>query len=106
MLDMERKYFRPYISGYYGDNSTSLSNYLPMLQGRKTYQRRRFQKYQEIYCESKYKNPEVAPTSDIFTFRSSLPKGSGRSIQPEIIPYIKCYPIIKYDQVDAYTERV
>lgn len=106
MLDMERKYFRPYISGYYGDDSTSLSNYLPMLQGRKTYQRRRFQKYQEIYCESKYKNPEVAPTSDIFTFRSSLPKLSGRSIQPEIIPYIKCYPIIKYDQVDAYTERV
>ena len=106
MLDMERKYFRPYFSGYYGDDSTSLSNYLPMLQGRKTYQRRRFQKYQEIYCESKYKNPDVAPTSDIFTFRSSLPKESGRTIQPEIIPYIKCYPVLKYDQVGAYTERV
>ena len=103
MLDMERKYFRPYFSGYYGDDSTSLSNYLPMLQGRKTYQRRRFQKYQEIYCESKYKNPEIAPTSDIFTFRSTL---SGRTIQPEIVPYIKCYPVLKYDQIGAYSERV
>lgn len=103
MLDMERKYFRPYVSGYYGDNSTVITTYLPMLQGRKKYQRKRFQSYQSIYIESKYKQPNVAPTSNIFTFRTTI---QGGSIQPEVKPYMKCYPSIKYDQVSAYTDRV
>ena len=88
MIDMRRKYLRPFTYGHGPDTKTKVSEekYLPMLQGRKTLQRRRYQKYQEVYFESKYTQ---TTTHNQFTFRAAYSE-----IGPSIIPYIKCYPII------------
>ena len=99
MIDMRRKYLRPFTYGHGPDTKTKVSEekYLPMLQGRKTLQRRRYQKYQEVYFESKYTQ---TTTHNQFTFRAAYSE-----IGPSIIPYIKCYPIIDWDDADPYTQR-
>ena len=99
MIDMRRKYLRPFTYGHGPSTKTKVSEekYLPMLQGRKTLQRRRYQKYQEVYFESKYTQ---TTTHNQFTFRAAFSE-----IGPSIIPYIKCYPIIDWDDAAPYTQR-
>ena len=99
MIDMRRKYLRPYTDGHGPSTKAKVyeEKYLPMLQGRKTLQRRRYQKYQEVYFESKYTQ---TTTHNQFTFRAAF-----SNIGPQIVPYIKCYPIIDWDDAAPYTKR-
>lgn len=99
MIDMRRKYLRPFTYGHGPSDADRVSEekYLPMLQGRKTLQRRRYQKYQEPYFESKYTQ---TTTHNQFTFRAAYSE-----IGPVIVPYIKCYPIIDWDDASPYTQR-
>lgn len=99
MIDMRRKYLRPFTYGHGPSTKEKVSEekYLPMLQGRKTLQRRRYQKYQEPYFESKYTQ---TTTHNQFTFRAAYSE-----IGPVIVPYIKCYPIIDWDDASPYTQR-
>lgn len=99
MIDMRRKYLRPYTDGHGPSTKAKVyeEKYLPMLQGRKTLQRRRYQKYQEVYFESKYTQTTA---HNQFTFRAAF-----SNIGPQIVPYIKCYPIIDWDDADPYTKR-
>lgn len=95
MIDMRRKYLRPYTYGHGPDHKpkTLEVKYLPMLQGRKQLQRKRYQKYQEIYFESKYADRAM---TDQFTFRARE-----KEVNFAIVPYIKCYPYILWDDKNS-----
>jgi hypothetical protein len=81
MMDMWRKYFRPaegYLApkGFRKDNanadgSIQSDNYLKMMYGKKTLQRRRFNKYQSVYCNSKYSTKTAK--GDHIWIRTSVP---------------------------------
>ena len=92
MIDMEQKYFRPYKRGYYGvtGKNSSEQKYLPMLQGRKTYQRQQYQTYQEIYIHSKYGSMDK---TNAFSFRTA----TDATCNFNVTPWIKCYPSVDYD---------
>lgn len=90
IMDMRRKYFRPY-----EDNGTV--SYLPMMHGDKKHQRRQFQKYQEKYMSSKHVG--TACTSDVITIRGYTPtEWSG--VKPDgtfhIIPYADTYIVNRF----------
>lgn len=103
MFDMRRKYLRPYIEGHYGSNrkegkTQSYTQYLPMLNGRKTYQRQAFEKYREAYMNSKY---QVVSDTESLNFRAT-------TYQPEetitVTPY--CWLYVQADFDNAKTPAV
>ena len=74
MIDMRRKYIRPYTEGHYRANINNdnknirETKYMNMLNGRKTYQRRRFEKNQDKYLAAKYFTPTIK--ADDISFRA------------------------------------
>jgi hypothetical protein len=109
MFDARRKYLRPYLEGHYATNNKEnglkrFDTYLPMLNGRKTYQRQRFEKYMDKYMGSKYVSPNIK--ADIITFRSDqLVKDENDLPTPRpyvsdtfyITPYCDLYIVVDED---------
>lgn len=98
MFDMRRKYIRPYTDGHYAQNIAegkmqSYEQYLPMLNGRKKYQRQAFETYREAYTNSKY---QVVNDSKALSFRAKADGSSTISITP----YCWLYVHVDYDGPD------
>ena len=98
MFDMRRKYIRPYTDGHYASNVKagkvqSYIQYLPMLNGRKKYQRKAFEIYREAYVNSKY---DVVDDSKALSFRAKAPEGSSITVTP----YCWLYVHVDYDGPD------
>jgi hypothetical protein len=91
MIDMKRKYIRPYKEGHYrtnlkedatGKTIVSQGQYLTMLNGKKALQRKRFEKYRSIYTDSKYQS--TALKEDLMTFRADSPDYADPNIENPI----------------------
>ena len=99
MIDMYRKYIRPYKIGHgWSANKplpTSEPQYLERLNGRKKLQRKRFETYREIYTGSKYQSASFSSSNNDITFRVN--KNGGIM---EVTPYCDMYPAIKWG--DSY----
>lgn len=99
MIDMYRKYIRPYKIGHgWSANKplpTSEPQYLERMNGRKALQRKRFETYRDIYTGSKYQAASFSSSNNDITFRVN--KNGGIM---EITPYCDMYPAIKWG--DAY----
>ena len=89
-LDIERKYLRTYKGG-----TVRFLN--EMMNGRKRYQRRQFERDQEAYIGTKYIGTNV--TADQIMFRCNTPQ-SGVVVPPDytlrIIPYSDQYLTVRY----------
>jgi hypothetical protein len=94
MMDMYRKYIRPYKIGHgWSANKplpTSEPQYLERMNGRKALQRKRFETYRDIYTGSKYQAASFSSSNNDITFRVN--KNGGIM---EITPYCDMYPAIK-----------
>lgn len=93
-LDIERKYYRTYHGGGLngGQTPTPTRRFLEsMMNGRKKYQRRQFERDQAIYMGSKYLSTTVK--ADQIMFRCNTP--SGVVVSPDytlrIVPYSDMY---------------
>lgn len=97
-LNIEREYMRPYL-GISVDNSipkTSDRFLKTMLNGRKKYHRRQFERDQSVYMGTKYLSTSV--TDDQVMFRCNTP--SGVTVSPDytlvIVPYSDMYLSVKF----------
>ena len=123
LFDMTRKYIRPYKQGHYrtnlnkdetGKTIVSQGQYLPMLNGRKTLQRKRFEKYREMYCNSKYFHTDIK--KDLLTFRCTAPEYANPDAANhttvtwgkyfDITPYCDMYLLMDYDEILSEKVRV
>ena len=91
-LDIERKYYRTYQGG--GINGSPTTRFLSeMMNGRKKYQRRQWERDQEAYIGTKYLTSNVR--SDQIMFRCNTPTGSDIIVKPDytlhIVPYSDMY---------------
>ena len=91
-LDIERKYYRTYQGG--GLNGTPTTRFLSeMMNGRKKYQRRQWERDQEAYVGTKYLTSTVR--ADQIMFRCNTPTGSDIVVKPNytlhIVPYSDMY---------------
>lgn len=106
-LDIERKYYRPYY-GRAVDNSIpkSSSRFLStMMNGRKKYHRRQFERDQSIYMGSKYLASSVR--ADQIMFRCNTPQSA--VVTPdytlEIVPYSDMYLSVMFGNTVPYQVR-
>lgn len=114
MIDMRRKYVRPYKEGHYrtnlkqdatGNTIVSQGQYLTMLNGKKALQRERFEKYRSIYTDSKYQ--ATALKEDLMTFRANSPDYANPNAANhisvtwgeyfDITPYCDMYVYLDFD---------
>ena len=111
IMDMQRKYFRPYEEGGVTeetDDKPSTTAYLEMMHGSKKHQRRQFEKYQEKYIASKYVG--ATATSDVMTLRTYTPT-EWTGVEPNttfhITPYADTYIVVLYGshQVQVRAKR-
>lgn len=98
MFDMRRKYLRPFEQGGYLENEKPTARYLEMLYGKKTFQRMRFEKYQEKYSSSKYASGTIK--KDLIIFRVYTPT-DWAGVAPgkifNITPYADIYVNMDFD---------
>jgi len=89
-LDIERKYLRTYQGG-------TIRFLNEMMNGRKKYQRRQFERDQEAYIGTKYIGTNI--TADQIMFRCNTPQ-SGVVVEPDytlrIVPYSDMYLTVRY----------
>lgn len=114
LIDMRRKYIRPYKEGHYrtnlkadpsGETIISQGQYLTMLNGKKILQRERFEKYRSIYTDSKYQ--ATAIKEDLMTWRANSPEYANPNAENhisvtwgdyfEITPYCNMYLYLDFD---------
>ena len=114
MIDMRRKYIRPYKEGHYrtnlkqdptGNTIVSQGQYLTMLNGKKELQRERFEKYRSVYTDSHYQS--TALKEDLMTFRANSPDYADPSAANhinvtwgeyfDITPYCDMYVYLDFD---------
>lgn len=102
-LDVERKYMRPYL-GISVDNSipkTSDRFLKTMLNGRKKYHRRQFERDQSAYMGTKYLSTSVM--DDQVMFRCNTP--AGVVVAPDytltVVPYSDMYLSVKFGNSEA-----
>lgn len=98
-LDIERKYLRPYYSGNpVAGISTNVDFLKNMMNGRKRYQRRQFERDQEIYMGTKYFGMEQCADSRAISFRCNTPQAA--TVKPDytlrITPYSDMYLWVAY----------
>ena len=89
MFDARRKYIRPYENPNSFGNYTSDSSYFAMMYGLKDLQRMLYEKYQDLYCSSKYNGSVATGSAASITVRSY----SGGTL--EIVPYASVYVSVK-----------
>ena len=102
-IDIERKYYRT----YYGGNNTFIKD---MMNGRKKYQRRQFERDQFGYIATKYYDTDVK--TDNLWFRCNTP--ASFAVTPnydiKIVPYSDMYLTVHFgnsaDKTTDYHERV
>lgn len=110
MIDMRRKYLRPYTDGHYrtnldkdptGQTVVQIPRYLSMLNGRKTYQRERFEKYMEPYMASKYIS--AVAKRNLMSFRIYSPANGGMTPGTilKITPYSDLYVTVDFDAIEV-----
>ena len=112
MIDMRRKYIRPYKEGHYRTNLkegklVSQGQYLPMLNGKKELQRERFEKYRSIYTDSKYQSTAIK--DNLITWRAGSPDYADPANPNhisvtwgeyyEITPYCDMYLYLDLDEI-------
>lgn len=107
-LDYERKYFRPYYVGNPVAGIASNSDFLQnMMNGRKKYQRRQFEREQQIYIGTKYFGINQCADSEAISFRCNTPNEA--VVRPDytlkIIPYSDMYLWVKYGNTEAQGKR-
>lgn len=93
--DMYGKYLQPYIN--YND-----AEYVSMLLGNKTDQRKQFETYQGVYMRSKYIDQQGVSTdnNNTLSFRLSRPSGFATApLRMSIRPYADCYMNVAFEGV-------
>ena len=98
-LDVERKYLRPYFTGNTVAGIEPTQDFLKnMMNGRKRYQRRQFERNQEIYIGTKYRGANQCADSRAISFRCNTPVGA--VVSPDytlrIVPYSDMYLSVAY----------
>lgn len=106
-LDIQRKYIRPYL-GVSVDNSIPKDSdrfLRTMLNGRKKYQRRQFERDQAIYMGTKYLSSSIM--ADQIMFRCNTPQSA--VVTPNytltIIPYSDMYLSVKFGNTTPHQIR-
>lgn len=98
-LDIERKYLRPYYTGNPVAGIDPTNSFLEdMMNGCKKYQRRQFERNQEIYTGTKYFGSNQCADTRAISFRCNTP--SGAAVPPDytlrIVPYSDMYLSVAY----------
>lgn len=98
-LDIERKYLRSYYTGNPVSNTPPTNDYLKnMMNGRKRYQRRQFERNQEVYIGTKYFGSNQCNDSQAIRFRCNTPQSA--VVRPNytlrITPYSDMYLSVAY----------
>lgn len=116
-LDYERKYKRPYVNGS-GDNWDNAiawadkdTRYLTdMMNGKKKYQRRQFERNQDFYMSSKFRGAKN--TSDMITLRGAGDLSGANLVIPQnatlhIVPYLNMYVNLSINNTGSfyYTQK-
>lgn len=98
--DIERKYMRPYFSREEVEaGKVPVNRYIKfMLNGRKRYQRRQFERYQEVYISTKYFGTAHCSATDAVDLRC---RPYSSSVVPQnyaitIVPFIDMYLAVQY----------
>ena len=116
-LDYERKYKRPYVngSGENWDNAIAWADkdtrYLTdMMNGKKKYQRRQFERNQDFYMSSKFRGAKN--TSDMITLRGAGDLSGANLVIPQnatlhIVPYLNMYVNLSINNTGSfyYTQK-
>lgn len=107
-LDVERKYLRPYYSGNPVAGISPSENFLKnMMNGRKRYQRRQFERDQEIYIGTKWFGTNQCSDTRSIYFRCNTPQSA--AVRPDytvrIVPYSDMYLWIAYGNSDPQGVR-
>lgn len=101
MADMRRKYLRPYEGPTYDYEIARASrNFFDKMFGKKTYQREKYEIYQEKYMSSKYRS-SVAKNDDIVL---RLYGGQKATNLINIIPFSSIYVTVSFDGTER-TQR-
>lgn len=94
MADMRRKYLRPYEGPTYGYEIARASrNFFDKMFGKKTYQREKYETYQEKYMSSKYRT-SIAKNDDIVL---RLYGGQKSTNVFTIVPFSSVYVTVSFD---------
>ena len=107
-LDIERKYLRPYYDGNpvagISPNSDFLEN---MMNGRKRYQRRQFEREQEVYIGTKYFGTNQCADTRAISFRCNTPQTA--AVRPDytvrVTPYSDMYLWVAYGNSSPQSVR-
>ena len=107
-LDVERKYLRPYYVGNPVAGMGATADFLQnMMNGRKRYQRRQFERDQEIYIGTKYFGMNQCADSQAISFRCNTPQSA--VVKPDytirIVPYSDMYLSVAYGNSSPQTVR-
>lgn len=108
MIDMRRKYIRPYKEGHYRTNLkegkvVSQGQYLPMLNGKKELQRERYEKYRSIYTDSKYQSTAIK--DNLITWRAGSPDYANPNAENHItVTWGEYYEITPYCDMYLYLD--
>ena len=111
-LDYERKYKRPYVngSGSNWDNAIAWADkdtrYLTdMMNGKKKYQRRQFERNQDFYMSSKFRGAKN--TTDMITLRGAGDLSGADLVIPQdatlhIVPYLNMYVNLSINNTGSF----
>ena len=107
-IDIERKYLRPYYVGNPVSDMPASQDFLEnMMNGRKRYQRRQFERDQEIYIGTKYFGMNQCSDSKAINFRCNTPQTA--VVRPDytlrIVPYSDMYLSVAYGNTSPQTIR-
>lgn len=98
-LDIERKYLRTYYTGNPVAGIEATNDFLKnMMNGRKKYQRRQFERNQEIYIGTKYFGMNQCADSLALSFRCNTPQNAvvAPNYTLRVVPYSDMYLTVAY----------
>lgn len=112
-LDIERKYIRPATTGnwlaqFYKQPQKSDSYLQEMMNGRKRYQRRQFERVQEMYIDTKYQGPVYSGVNSSIYFQCRVKAGEQSADKVYVTPYYPMYVNVAYgnsnDMLNQWTQ--